>query len=198
MTIKHKNSSSKDQATGQIRIIGGKWRGRKLPVIEANGLRPTGDRMKETLFNWLMHDIVDAKCLDIFAGTGALGFEAASRHAHSVTMLENAQTVARVIKQNIQKLNADNITLIEQDAFNFLAQKPEIPFDIIFIDPPFHKNHIKNTLNLLASNLFVHKDSLVYIESEIDAQEYINLGDWEIIKFKVSGQVKYHLIRPKT
>ena len=124
--------------TGQIRIIGGQWRGRKLPVPDSAGLRPTTDRVRETLFNWLAPVLPEARCLDCFAGSGALGLEALSRYAGSATLLELERPVAQQLTKNLQTLRASNGTVIQTNTLNWLAQPGE-PFDVVFIDPPFRQ-----------------------------------------------------------
>ena len=123
---------------GQIRIIGGQWRGRKLPVPDSPGLRPTTDRVRETLFNWLAPSMVDAHCLDCFAGSGALGLEALSRYAASATLLEMERGVAQTLQQNLATLKATNAKVVNTNTLSFLAQQGT-PFNVVFVDPPFRK-----------------------------------------------------------
>ncbi|SES90138.1 16S rRNA (guanine(966)-N(2))-methyltransferase RsmD [Thorsellia anophelis] len=191
--VKTGKQSSKKNEVGQIRVIGGKWRGRKLPVVSEEGLRPTGDRMKETLFNWLMHDLTDANCLDLFAGSGALGFEAASRYAGSVTFIEKSKIAAITIKENIAKLSANNLIIFQMDALEYLNQKPSKPFDIIFIDPPFRKGLLGEVLIKLTAHSFAQKGSRIYIETEREAIIEDIPNDWFLIKEKNTGQVCHRL-----
>ena len=125
-------------ASGQIRIIGGLWRGRKLPVLNSEGLRPTTDRIKETLFNWLMFDVNERRCLDLFAGSGSLGFEALSRGASQVVMVEKDHQVAQQLSQNLARLPQAPATVVNTDAMRYLASSAT-PFDLVFLDPPFHQ-----------------------------------------------------------
>jgi len=125
--------------TGKLRIIGGTWRRRLLPVIDQPGLRPTSDRVRETLFNWLQVDIPAANCLDLFAGSGALGFEAASRGAKQVTMIEQSAPACQVLKKNIQTLQAPQITCYQADALQWLLGNKQI-FNIVFVDPPYSRD----------------------------------------------------------
>lgn len=121
----------------QVRIIGGKHRGRKLPVADAPGLRPTPDRVRETLFNWLGQNLSGWHCLDLFAGSGALGFEAASRGAASVVLVEQAPAVARILQTAVAALKEPALSLVCTDALAYL-KKPDIhPLDLVFIDPPY-------------------------------------------------------------
>jgi len=135
-------------ASGQIRIIGGQWRGRKLPVPDSPGLRPTTDRVRETLFNWLAPSMVDARCLDCFAGSGALGLEALSRYAASATLIEMERGVARQLQQNLATLSATQGKVVNDNTLTFLNQSGT-PHDIVFVDPPFRKGLLDETLRLL-------------------------------------------------
>ena len=149
--------------SGQIRIIGGQWRGRKLPVPESPGLRPTTDRVRETLFNWLAPSIVDAHCLDCFAGSGALGLEALSRYAASTTLLEMERGVAQQLQKNLATLKADRGKVITTNTLSFLSQ-PGTPHQIVFVDPPYDLDDagLTETLTLLAERL--SPDAVVVIE----------------------------------
>ena len=130
---------------GKIRIIAGKWRGRKLDVIDAPGLRPTPDRIRETLFNWLQHEIVGARCLDLFAGTGALAFEALSRGAVEVTMIEADAKIVAALNKHAATLKSEEHIIQLADAMSWLKQGIK-GFDIIFLDPPFSQDHIESVL----------------------------------------------------
>jgi 16S rRNA (guanine966-N2)-methyltransferase len=133
-----KPRTSPAAATGQVRIIGGKWRNTKLPVPLAPGLRPSSDRVRETLFNWLMPRLGGARVLDLFAGSGALGFEAVSRGAAQATLVERDAALARQLRESVAKLGAqDQIEVVQADALHWLAQRPAGLADIAFIDPPF-------------------------------------------------------------
>ena len=149
---KSQGKSKKRENEGVIRLISGKWRGKKLPVILLDGLRPTTDRTKETLFNWLMHDIRDAKCLDCFTGSGSLSFEVLSRFASSVVMLERDKQVAKQLQKNAELLVADNTEVVCCDSLQFLEKESDTPFDVVFIDPPFGKGLIDSCINSLEKN----------------------------------------------
>ena len=123
-------------SSGSVRLIAGQWRGRKLPIVDVEGLRPTGDRVKETLFNWLQTQIPGARCLDLFAGSGSLGFEAASRGAAEVIMVERDPTVVGCLQASAERLSAAQVTILQTDAATYLQTSPD-PFDIVFLDPPF-------------------------------------------------------------
>ncbi|MGC6360328.1 16S rRNA (guanine(966)-N(2))-methyltransferase RsmD [Bisgaard Taxon 45] len=180
---------------GEVRIIAGLWRGRKLPVLSSEGLRPTGDRVKETLFNWLMPYIVDATCLDCFAGSGALGFEALSRQAKQVTFLELDKHVATQLSKNLATLKcaAEQAKVINQNSLQFLNQPQTAPhFDIVFIDPPFHFGLAQQAVDLLAQYNWLTPNALVYVETE-KAQSIKVPDSWTILKEKTTGQVNYRL-----
>lgn len=121
---------------GKVRVIGGKWRGTKLGVLQADGLRPTTDRVKETLFNWLSKDLVGARCLDLFSGSGALGIEAVSRGALDATLVEHNKSLVQEIESLLERLGAHNIKSIQADGVAWLI-KSGLQFDIVFLDPPF-------------------------------------------------------------
>ncbi|MEQ4922524.1 16S rRNA (guanine(966)-N(2))-methyltransferase [Proteus hauseri] len=177
---------------GQIRIIGGKWRGRKLPVLDSQGLRPTTDRVKETLFNWLMPVIQDARCLDCFAGSGGLGIEALSRYAKETTFIEYERTVAQQIIANLALLNAENCQVIQDSALSWLA-KQGTAYNVVFLDPPFHKGMLSETIQLLENNGWLAEDCYIYVEEEIKANTYTLPTNWTLHREKIAGQVAYRL-----
>ena len=189
---RQQNTSQKKAATGFVRIISGLWRGRKLPVHDAEGLRPTTDRVKETLFNWLAQEIPHAKCLDLFSGSGALGFEAASRQAELVTMLELNPQAFQQLKSNKEALKADHITLVNTDTLQFLNQ-PGTPYDVVFIDPPFHKGLLDETLQLLENHGWLAEDAMIYIETEKELDINHLPKHWHLHREKTAGQVCYRL-----
>jgi len=178
--------------SGQIRIIGGQWRGRKLPVPDSPGLRPTTDRVRETLFNWLAPHMVDARCLDCFAGSGALGLEALSRYAGSATLLEMERHVAQQLQKNLATLNARNAQVVNTNSLTFLAQAGT-PHDVVFIDPPFRKGLLEETLTLLENNGWLADDALIYVESEVENGLPPVPAHWDLHREKVAGQVAYRL-----
>jgi 16S rRNA (guanine966-N2)-methyltransferase len=178
--------------SGQIRIIGGQWRGRKLPVPDSPGLRPTTDRVRETLFNWLAPYMVDARCLDCFAGSGALGLEALSRYASSATLLEMERHVAQQLQKNLATLNASHAKVVNTNSLTFLAQAGT-PHDVVFIDPPFRKGLLEETLNLLETHGWLADDALIYVESEVENGLPPVPPHWDLHREKVAGQVAYRL-----
>jgi len=188
------------KSAGQIRIIAGKHKGRKLPVLMAEGLRPTTDRVKETVFNWLMPYIHQANCLDCFAGSGSLGFEAMSRGATQVTLVELNRAAAKQLQANKELLKADNVTVISNDALSFLkegtlkqdlADNNQKAFDLVFIDPPFRKQLVEQAAQLLNS-YGLAEDALIYVEMEAESTQIIPTN-WQLLKEKVTGQVIYQL-----
>lgn len=181
------------QAKGEVRIIAGLWRGRKLPVLSVQGLRPTGDRVKETLFNWLMPYIVDSYCLDCFAGSGSLGFEALSRQAKQVTFIELDKNVAQQLTRNLQQLKCIDGRVINQNSLQFLSTVQQQPlFDIVFIDPPFHFHLAQQSIDLLAKNNWLRENALVYVETEKNQELQLD-KNWHLLKEKITGQVQYRL-----
>jgi len=188
---KVKKQSEKSAPKGQIRIIAGQHRGRKLPVLMADGLRPTTDRVKETVFNWLMPYIQDAICLDCFAGSGGLGFEAMSRGASSVTLVELNKSAAQQLKVNKALLKADCMQVVQQNALDFLHSNQQ-SYSLVFIDPPFRKGLAEKTAELLAEK-GLSQDALIYVEMEADNNRQIMPSHWQLLKEKVAGQVIYRL-----
>ncbi|GLS92282.1 ribosomal RNA small subunit methyltransferase D [Psychromonas marina] len=192
---KSNEKSRKSIKGGFIRLISGKWRGKKLPVKDIEGLRPTTDRTKETLFNWLMHDINDASCLDCFSGSGSLAFEALSRFAQKVTLLEMDKTVVKQLRENITALNADNASIIEGDSLRYLSQVATEQFNIVFIDPPFNKGLVQPCCDALQANSYLAPDALIYIECEVELKDLNLPTSWQLLKQKSTGQVTYQLYR---
>jgi 16S rRNA (guanine966-N2)-methyltransferase len=148
---------------GQVRIIAGNWRGSKLPVESHPGLRPTSDRVRETLFNWLQSHIAGKRVLDCFAGTGALGFEAASRAAAEVVLLEKAPALANSLRSTAERLKADNIKVETSDSFSWLRAPAKSHFDLVFIDPPFGTDYAQQVLPLLGP--WLADRAWIYVET---------------------------------
>ncbi|CDG19269.1 16S rRNA (guanine(966)-N(2))-methyltransferase [Xenorhabdus doucetiae] len=177
---------------GQIRIIGGKWRGRKLPVPESTGLRPTTDRVRETLFNWLMPMIQGARCLDCFSGSGALGFEALSRYAGHATLIEYDRNVAKQLSANLAMLNAENANVIQGNALQYL-NGVGTPFDVVFLDPPFRQGMLAETIHLLETHGWLAEESWIYVEAEAESAATEVPPNWQLHREKIAGQVAYRL-----
>lgn len=190
------------KANGHLRIIGGRNRGRKVPVVDAPGLRPTGDRVRETLFNWLAPVISGARCLDLFAGTGALGFEAASRGAAEVVMIERSEPVVRALRANALDLGDTGIRIVKADALDWLARDAE-PFDIVFLDPPFDDRLLGRACSLLShgglgrsgrgSAGWLAPGALVYLETSAKDALPSLPADWVLVRDKRAGQVRFGL-----
>jgi 16S rRNA (guanine966-N2)-methyltransferase len=185
-------------AEGSLRIIGGRWRNRKLPVVDLPGLRPTTDRVRETLFNWLQADIPGAYCLDCFAGSGALGFEAASRGAEQVIMLELQTEAYKKLCDNKRILAADNIQCLQQDATQWLKAVEMVEqqqVDVVFLDPPYASNLLEQICALLEQSAILAVNAKIYIEHSTKQALPELPENWQIIRGKKAGQVSYHLIQ---
>jgi len=179
--------------SGSCRIIGGKWRSRIIRFDDTEGLRPTTDRIRETVFNWLQPYIHQSRCLDVFAGSGVLGFEALSRGAKAVVFIEQNIKTVRKLKENISTLNADSASIFHQDALAWLqsAQHGQ-KFDLVFLDPPFHSDLLVESCTLLNSSGSLAEDAIIYVEHNIDAN--IEMPEnWVSLKEKKAGQVAYKL-----
>lgn len=174
----------------QVRLNAGKWRSRILKFPDAQGLRPTPERVRQTLFNWLGQDMTGKACLDLFAGTGALGFEALSRNASRVTLLELAKGPFQALLQNQRLLDAAQADIRQADALQFLAQNRQ-RYDVIFCDPPYHQQWLDRLLPLLATHLSA--DGWLYVEAEYALESG---SDWQVVKSGKAGQVFYHLLQP--
>jgi len=188
---KQRKQPNKNSSKGSIRIIAGKYRGRKLPVLMAEGLRPTTDRVKETVFNWLMPYLPESICLDCFAGSGGLGFEALSRGANQVDFVELNKAAAQQLQENQQLLNANNMSVVQHDALTFI-KKNTTKFNIVFLDPPFRKGLIEQIATLLEENSLA-ENALIYVEMENETSNQKLPNNWHVIKEKIAGQVAYRL-----
>jgi 16S rRNA (guanine966-N2)-methyltransferase len=177
---------------GQIRIIGGKCKGRKIFFPDIPDLRPTPNRIRETLFNWLAPTIQDATCLDLFAGSGALSFEALSRGAGYCLLLDSSKTVMSYLQENQQKLGFNNMEILWA-SFPYPPHLIKTTFDIIFIDPPFRLNLLKDIFDWLVSSKCLASGSLIYIESERQMQQIYLPENWRLLKDKWAGNVRYQL-----
>ena len=174
---------------GSLRIIGGQWRGRKLKFPDAPGLRPTGDRLRETLFNWLTPVIVDAHCLDLFAGSGALGLEAVSRGAASALLVEQSPVACKALQQHRQTLCAESqLQIVQADALQWLRQSPPQSFDILFLDPPFNSQLLPAAIEQLGQMGWLSAGARVYIESHRQ-QAPTCPNAWHLLRAIETGQV---------
>ena len=203
--VKPASLGKRSELPQKIRIIGGVWRSRLLSVLDLSGLRPTTDRVRETVFNWLGQDLVGLKCLDLFAGTGALGFEAASRHAHSVTLLEKDKKAHAKLLANFAALQSSPapgvVEILHRDSLEFLKQQADRSSNLIFIDPPFQEEGLLNKALIEAAR--VCDDSAgggIYVEFPASrSREQIEslVPDWHCGKYLEAGQVKACLFRSK-
>ncbi|AMK76385.1 MULTISPECIES: 16S rRNA (guanine(966)-N(2))-methyltransferase RsmD [Methylomonas] len=183
--------------SNQVRIIGGEWRSRQLVFADAPGLRPTPSRVRETLFNWLQADILNSRCLDLYAGSGALGVEAASRGAKHVVQLENNPASCQKLRENIAKLAATQIQVVQQDVSYFL-NGPAQPFDLVFLDPPFGQDLIGQACQLLDSKGWLANYAKIYLECERNRPLDDLPGDWRLLKAKTAGEVSYNLLQKQS
>ena len=173
----------------KVRIIGGELRSRMISLPDAEGLRPTPDRVRETLFNWLGQTLYGRTCLDLFAGSGALGFEAASRGAERVVMVERNPAVLRALQGNVKKLGCANVFVQGQDGLEFVSRDAQ-QYDVIFLDPPFQSDYLPRLLEILPQRL--NKNGVVYVES---GAAITVPPPWQVIKSGKAGQVHYQLLQ---
>tara|TARA_B100001094_G_C18163132_1_gene790515 strand:+ start:380 stop:973 length:594 start_codon:yes stop_codon:yes gene_type:complete len=190
MQKKKMRASSKP---GFVRVISGQWKGRKLPILASEGLRPTTDRVKETLFNWLMSDINQARVLDVCSGSGSLAFEALSRYASYALLCEKQAAVAAQLRHNLDKLGCTQAEVVCEDALDFLARSCDQPFDVVFLDPPFRKNLVQPCLQLLEEKGWIADGTLIYVEQEKEAEALTESLKWKLIKTKTAGQTRFQL-----
>lgn len=190
---KHRTGASRDKP-GHVRIIGGQWRGRKLPVFDAPGLRPTGDRVRETLFNWLQTTVPGAFCADFFAGTGALGFEAASRGAQKVTLVERSRPIVENLRESALILNADQVEIVHSDALAWLDSKSPHSLDLVFVDPPFDSDLAVRALQGILDSRCLKPGAVVYLESSRQDRPEVPSGYVEL-RQKIIGEVRMQLLQ---
>ncbi len=187
------NPKSNKASSGQVRIIGGRWRSRKLPVHDVEGLRPTTDRVKETVFNWLAPYIDGADCLDLFAGSGGLSFEALSRYAESALLIEKDRTAAKQLTKNLATLKCENAVVKNTDSLIYLDKPSDQQFSLVFIDPPFRKNLLEKSCVLLEQYQWLADGAVIYIEMESELGQVNLPSNWHCLKEKTAGQVTYSL-----
>lgn len=180
---------------GELRIIGGDWRSRKLRFPDAGGVRPTPARTRETLFNWLSFHLAGNDCLDLFAGSGALGLEALSRGAGSVSLVDHTPALARALRDNLRLLKSDRGDVVCADVDSYLAHRTRAPFDIVFMDPPFHQGWLERILPVLDAQGWVKPRGWVYVEHESDMATPAVPSNWHLHRQKTAGQVSYCLFR---
>jgi 16S rRNA (guanine966-N2)-methyltransferase len=176
-----------------VRIIAGQWRHRRLSFPALPGLRPTPDRVRETLFNWLAPYLPGARCLDLFAGSGALGIEAASRGAATVVLVEQAPAAVAALRRNVDLLHIAQAQVVAADALVYLAGQPAM-FDIAFLDPPYASPMLQTCLDQLEARHSLAPGALIYIEAASE-QTWSLPADWTLLRSKRAGQVGYHLAK---
>jgi len=180
------------KAPGRIRIIGGRWKRRLLPVPATPGLRPTPDRVRETLFNWLAPGLTGARCLDLFAGTGALGFEAASRGASRVVLVESDPRAVEHLAQQVLTLGADEVQVVHANALQWLDGCKE-RFDVVFLDPPFGALDLASLLARVAASAVLAPQARIYLECAADGDPPGWPAQWALLRSQRAGRVRYHL-----
>lgn len=176
-----------------LRIIGGQWRGRKLAFTPAEGLRPTTDRVRETLFNWLAPLVNDARCLDLFAGSGALGLEALSRGARHCDFVDTSSAAMAQIKRHLQTLEADALGHCHLMTASAFLQASREAYDIVFIDPPFGRDLADPACAALEASGAVSTGGLIYLETPVRKPAPIVPSTWQVYREKVAGEVSYRL-----
>lgn len=179
---------------GRLRIVAGKWRSRLLPIPDVEGLRPTSERIRETLFNWLGPRIHGTRCLDLYAGTGALGLEALSRDAAEVVFVESSEKAVRALRHSVDSLQATGADIVQGDAIAYLERAKPQSFDIIFLDPPFADNSIGDLCRLIAERRLLQPAGCVYIEQDRGSQLPDLPEGWQVRKSKTAGNVRYSLL----
>lgn len=185
---------TKQATLGQVRVIGGEWRGRKLAVPDAEGLRPTPDRVRETLFNWLQFSIAGKTCLDAFTGSGALAVEALSRGAVEVTAIERDIKVTKQLSKLLSPLAGERLKLINADALSWLEQQPAQPFEVVFLDPPFGLPLLEPACQLLEEKGWLVENALIYVEQAKQQAGLAHLpANWILQKDKQVGDVHFSL-----
>ncbi|TPE53980.1 16S rRNA (guanine(966)-N(2))-methyltransferase RsmD [Maribrevibacterium harenarium] len=194
MTKRSAKTGNTKSASGasKLRIIGGQWRSRQLPVPLLEGLRPTPDRVRETLFNWLNFEIPGARCLDLFCGSGALGLEALSREAAWCSFVDASPIVAKQIKANLTTLGANHAEVHHTSAVTFLQSAPASKFDVVFLDPPFRHDWLNQVLPLL-NDAWLNDNAYIYLERESEAELPPLPASWLCRKEKRAGQLTYSL-----
>jgi 16S rRNA (guanine966-N2)-methyltransferase len=181
------------QHRGQLRIIAGRWRGRKLALPDVAGVRPTPDRVRETLFNWLAPVLPGARCLDLFAGSGALGLEALSRGAAEVVMIERDPRVVRALEDHARLLQARGLRIVVDDGMRYLDAPAPVAFDIVFLDPPFGQGLLTPCCAKLEAGSWLAPEARIYLEAERSLGVPAVPPAWEVVRSRQAGQVGYHL-----
>ncbi|NGX17615.1 16S rRNA (guanine(966)-N(2))-methyltransferase RsmD [Wenzhouxiangella sp. XN24] len=181
---------------GSFRIIGGEWRSRRLPLPAGADVRPTPDRVRETLFNWLSPVIQGARCLDLYAGSGALGLEALSRGAARAVFVDIAPAALHQVAASLEILKCTRGETIRMDARRYL-EAPGTPFDIVFLDPPYRRDLLAPSLDALLRHGWLAPGAAVYLEHEAGIAPPVLPAGWQLHRSAAAGQVRYHLARPE-
>jgi 16S rRNA (guanine966-N2)-methyltransferase len=189
-------SFSKKSQPGRLRIVAGNWRSRLLEIADVPGLRPTSARIRETLFNWLTQTIHGTRCLDLYAGTGALGLEALSRGAAETVFVEKSRAAVATLEKNIQTLGATTAFVHAGDALGYLQGENRGQFDIVFLDPPFAADMLVELCRLLDEASVLARGAQVYIEEDRSRPEVVLPDGWQVMKSKQAGNVRYSLVTP--
>lgn len=187
------SATPRHPAEGVFRIIGGQWRGRRLRFPSLTGVRPTGDRVRETLFNWLQPVITGARCLDLYAGSGALGLEALSRGAAAVLFVDRESSLLEAIRSHLRSLDAEGASCVCEKAEKFLRRTGR-PFDLVFLDPPFGTAAWRDLCAALADGGWLAPGARVYLEEAADAPSPDLPEGWRILRSAKAGNVRYHLV----
>ena len=188
-----KTKQSARSKSGRLRIVAGNWRSRLLDIADVEGLRPTSERIRETLFNWLAPTLHGSRCLDLYAGTGALGLEALSRGAAEAVFVERSPVAARQLQKNIDLLEASGASVVTQGALDYLKRDASRRFDLVFLDPPFADDLLEETCRLLAARQLLARGAQVYLEQDRAKPEPRLPDNWSIKKNKTAGNVRYML-----
>ncbi len=198
MARTRRNTGPVASKPSRVRIIGGQWRGRKLPVCTQPGLRPTPDRVRETLFNWLSAWVPGSHCLDCFSGTGALALEALSRGAERALMIESSRDVAGQLRDNLELLNALHARVQTGNSLQLLDTPADQRYDLVFLDPPFREEMLVPCARLLEEHNWLAKDAMIYVEAESEWSMAGLPRNWQLYREKKAGQVAYRLFQRST
>ena len=191
-----RQTGNKKSPAGRLRIVAGNWRSRLLDIADVPGLRPTSTRIRETLFNWLAPSLPGARCLDLCAGTGALGLEALSRGAAVAVFVEQSAKATRMLRANIETLQAEGAEVLQMDALDFSHAQASAPFDLVFLDPPFAADMLGDLCRLLSERKLLAGNAKIYLELDRDKPEPKLPEGWQVLKNKTAGNVRYMLVTP--
>jgi 16S rRNA (guanine966-N2)-methyltransferase len=183
------------RAANTLRIIAGEWRGRRIAFADVPGLRPTPDRVRETLFNWLQPYLPGARCLDLFAGSGALGLEALSRGASEAVMVESNRRAAEALAAAAAELGARGARVARRDVNEFLRGRPQAEYDLVFLDPPYRQGLVGPCAQLLEHGGWLAEGALIYVEAERELDPLPLPSAWTLARSRTAGHVGYHLAR---